>query len=141
MCREAHDRAPRMPTPPGASSQDTQRTKKDSQPAPNPLHESAFVSDDAPVHDVPMHVIHRPLQSTTDENKVRTFVREMQRGDDFTPIEVLWVQKGDDDFYFAFGGCHRWEAHKRLSRPTIKAKLVKTTPKSLSIYLGRDPFA
>ncbi|KAL0047986.1 hypothetical protein WJX82_005101 [Trebouxia sp. C0006] len=79
MCREAHDRAPRMPTPPGASSQDTQRTKKDSQPAPNPLHESAFVSDDAPVHDVPMHVIHRPLQSTTDENKVRTFVREMQR--------------------------------------------------------------
>ena len=70
MCREAHDRAPRMPTPPGASSQDTQRTKKDSQPAPNPLHESAFVSDDAPVHDVPMHVIHRPLQSTTDENKV-----------------------------------------------------------------------
>ena len=73
--------------------------------------------------------------------QVRTFVREMQRGDDFTPIEVLWVQKGDDDFYFAFGGCHRWEAHKRLSRPTIKAKLVKTTPKSLSIYLGQDPFA
>ena len=72
--------------------------------------------------------------------QVTTFVKEMQRGDDFTPIEVLWVQKGDDDFYFAFGGCHRWEAHKRLNRPTIKAKLVKTTPKSLSIYLGRDPF-
>lgn len=51
----------------------------------------------------------------------------MQRGDDFTPIEVLWVQRGVDNFYFAFGGCHRWEAHKRLNRPTIKAKLVKTT--------------
>lgn len=36
----------------------------------NPLHESIFVSDDAPVYDVPMNVIHRPLQSTTDENKV-----------------------------------------------------------------------
>ncbi len=70
LCREAHDRAPRMPTPPGASSQDTQRAEIDSQPAPNPLHESVFVSDDTPVHDVPMHVIHRPLQSTTDENKV-----------------------------------------------------------------------
>ena len=70
MCREVHDRAPRMPTPLGASSQGTQRTKKDSQPAPNRLHESVFVSDDTPVHDVPLHVIHRPLQSTTDENKV-----------------------------------------------------------------------
>ena len=66
---------------------------------------------------------------------------EMQRGDEFTPIEVLWVQKGDDDFYFAFGGCHRWEAHKRLQKSTIRAKLVKTTPRSLSMYLGRDPFA
>lgn len=72
--------------------------------------------------------------------QVATFVQEMQRGDDFTPIEVLWVQKGNDDFYFAFGGCHRWAAHKRLERPTIKAKLVKTTAKSLSVYLGRDPF-
>ena len=73
--------------------------------------------------------------------QVQTFMREMQRGDNFTPIEVLWVQKGDDDFYFAFGGCHRWEAHKRLQKPTIRAKLVKTTPASLSIYLGRDPYA
>ena len=64
----------------------------------------------------------------------------MKEGDDFTPIEVLWVQEGYDDYYFAFGGCHRWEAHKRLGKQTIKCKLVKTTPKSLSVYLGRDPF-
>ncbi len=44
------------------------------QPKPNPLHESIFVSDDAPVYDVPMQVIHRPLQSFTDEAKVRVTV-------------------------------------------------------------------
>ena len=34
------------------------------------LHHSVFVSPDAPVYDVPKRVIHRPLQSFTDENKV-----------------------------------------------------------------------
>lgn len=56
-------------------------------------------------------------------------------------VQVLWVQRGGNDYYFAFGGCHRWEAHKQLKRGTIRAKLIKTTPKSLSVYLGRNPFA
>lgn len=38
--------------------------------SPNPLHDSVFVSADAPVYDVPMRVIHRPLQSYTTEAKV-----------------------------------------------------------------------
>ena len=37
------------------------------------LHDSIFVSADAPVYDVPMSVIHRPLQSSTDEEKVSLF--------------------------------------------------------------------
>ena len=84
-----------------------------------------------------------PIDLRLHENRdcqVEEFMENMRRGDDFTPIEVLWVQKGDDDYYFAFGGCHRWEAHKRLGKQTIKSRLVKTTPKSLSVYLGRDPF-
>ena len=36
----------------------------------NPLHESIFVSENDPVYDVPMSVIHRPLQSFTEEGKV-----------------------------------------------------------------------
>lgn len=38
--------------------------------SPNPLHESIFVSGDDPVYDIPMSVIHRPLQSFTEESKV-----------------------------------------------------------------------
>ena len=39
-------------------------------PSPNPLHESIFVSEKDPVYDIPMNVIHRPLQSFTEEGKV-----------------------------------------------------------------------
>lgn len=40
---------------------------------------SAFSrSDSAPVHDVPMRVIHRPLPSELDENKVQAFMNEMK---------------------------------------------------------------
>ena len=67
-------------------------------------------------------------------------MKDIKNGVDLTPIEVLHVERGADDYYFAFGGCHRWEAHKRLNKPSIKAKLIKTTPQSLSVYLGRDPF-
>ena len=54
-------------------------------PASSPdLHESIFVSPDAPIHDVPMRVIHRPLQSFTDENKVA-------RSADFNSARVTGV--------------------------------------------------
>lgn len=72
--------------------------------------------------------------------QVQKFVQDMQQGDELTPIELLWVERGPNNYYFAFGGCHRWEAHKQLNRATIRAKLIKTTPKSLSVYLGKDPF-
>lgn len=44
-------------------------------------------------------------------------------------------------YYYAFGGCHRWEAHRRLATPTIRAKLVRVSPHTISTYLGASsPF-
>ena len=49
---------------------------------------------------------------------------EEQQGN-LTPVDIMWVENEKGNYYFCFGGCHRYEAHKRLNRPTIRAKLVK----------------
>lgn len=85
-----------------------------------------------------MSVITRPLPSQLDEDKVKRFIEEVdvrsppflllssrlelrgaklvrlvpwaQRGDEFTPIEVLRVRSPTDpsqSYYFSLGGCHR----------------------------------
>ncbi|TYJ54391.1 hypothetical protein B9479_004979 [Cryptococcus floricola] len=97
-------------------------------------------SEDAPVHNVPMRVINRPLPSELDEDK---------RGDAFTPIEVVKVKaplKTDPTgpaqvFYFAMGGCHRYEATKRLQWETIRARIIEVPASQMRVYLGAgSPF-
>lgn len=44
------------------------------------LSSSIFVQDDAPVYDMPVSAINRPLPSTLDGAKVQQFVEDMQVG-------------------------------------------------------------
>eukprot|EP01006_Ploeotia_vitrea_P067769 TRINITY_DN98398_c0_g1_i1.p1 TRINITY_DN98398_c0_g1~~TRINITY_DN98398_c0_g1_i1.p1 ORF type:complete len:124 (+),score=5.36 TRINITY_DN98398_c0_g1_i1:20-391(+) len=93
------------------------------------------------VHNVPMTAITRPLPSVLDEDKVQSMVKaiEENRKDELPPIDVMWIkgsENPDNNYYFAFGGCHRWEAHKRTNQATIKAKLVESSRKELTTYLG-----
>lgn len=64
---------------------------------------SIFVPDDAPVYDMPVSAINRPLQSVVDADKVQRFVADMQAGSVFTPIEVVHVQ-GDVVCWRCWGG-------------------------------------
>lgn len=73
----------------------------------------------------------------------------IQRGDSFTPIEVVKVKaplKTDPTgppqvFYFAMGGCHRYEATKRLGWETIRARIINVPANQMRIYLGSgSPF-
>lgn len=97
------------------------------------------------VHNVPFAVITRPVPSELDEDKVRSLMNsiasEEERGA-VPPIDVLWVQKSDAasdqprNYYFAFGGCHRYEAYKRLNRSHIPCKLIKVDESVLATHTG-----
>ncbi|KAL3200392.1 hypothetical protein MRX96_013338 [Rhipicephalus microplus] len=57
--------------------------------------------------------------------------------DQVAPVDILWIKSREGgNYYYAFGGNHRFEAHYRLGLATIRAKLIRSVPASLLPYLG-----
>ena len=78
------------------------------------------------IREIPLREIRRPLPRENDQNKVTALMESIKEEGLREPIDVLEV----DGQYYGFSGCHRFEAHKRLGKETIRCR-VRKAPRSV----------
>ena len=90
------------------------------------------------VHDVPICDIMRPLQSVVDHAKVDSLCKTIESNPDAVPpVTLLWLEgESGSNYFFGFGGCHRFEAFKKLGKETIPAILQKSNLSALRTMMG-----
>ena len=78
--------------------------------------------------------ISRPVFPELDLCKVDSLMNTIETDyDKVPPLEALRSPSGK---LYVFGGCHRYEAHRRLGKNQIKLNIRDATPMMLQMYLG-----
>ncbi|EEQ38653.1 putative prefoldin subunit [Clavispora lusitaniae] len=103
---------------------------------------------------VPLSQIRRPIPPVLDQQKIDAMVSTLKgtptasatcsleniTAGELPPVDVFLVREQGKSFYFAFGGCHRFQAYDKLSQegeePMVKARILPATRDTLRVYLG-----
>jgi uncharacterized ParB-like nuclease family protein len=84
------------------------------------------------IADLPLEQIRRPLPRQTDPAKVAQLMDSIAREGLHEPIEVLEIE----GVYYGFSGCHRYEAHQRLGKGTIRCRIRRASRSDLRYLMG-----
>lgn len=104
---------------------------------------------------VPLAQIRRPIPPVLDYQKIDAMVSSLNgqpmalatcaveniTPGELPPIDVFKVRDEGKTYYFAFGGCHRFQAYDKKQTETnedvmVKCKILPATKKTLKVYLG-----
>lgn len=106
---------------------------------------------------VPLNQIRRPIPPVLDHQKIDAMVSTLKGtpmasatcaiedilSGELPPIDVFRVREQGKDYYFAFGGCHRFQAYDRMDAEKeddepimVRCRLLPATRKTLKVYLG-----
>ena len=85
------------------------------------------------IQEIPLSQIRRPLVRQTDPQKVANLMKSIEVEGLKEPIDVLEEVEGQ---YFGFSGCHRYEAHERLGKKTIRCRVRRANRSVLKKHLA-----
>ncbi|MBR8826506.1 MAG: ParB N-terminal domain-containing protein [Gomphosphaeria aponina SAG 52.96 = DSM 107014] len=84
------------------------------------------------IKEILLRSIRRPLPRQTDPQKVEELMKSIAEEGLREPIEVLEIEGQ----YYGFSGCHRYEAHQRLGKETIKCRVRRAPREVLAKHLA-----
>lgn len=102
---------------------------------------------------LPLSQIKRPIPPVLDYDKIDSMVSQLNGipmasktctleeakdlNGELPPIDVMAIRENGETYYFAFGGCHRFQAYERKGPDTkVKCKILPATKRQLKLYLG-----
>lgn len=102
---------------------------------------------------LPLNQIKRPIPPVLDYDKIDSMVSQLdgtpmasktctleeavELNGELPPIDVMAIRENGQTYYFAFGGCHRFQAYERKGQETlVKCKILPATKRQLKLYLG-----
>ena len=107
-----------------------------------------------PIDYLPLNNIIRPIPPTLDYCKIDAMVSTLNgvpqasktaKLEDITPgelppIDVLKVKDKGKMKYFAFGGCHSFQAYEKNKAEQVKCRIISCPKSTLRMYLGGSIF-